>query len=73
MDSDRIEGNMKEAEGKITGDESLEKEGQAQDSWGKAKDSVDDAYEGAKDAGDSAWDATKDVADSAKDEVDKRV
>ena len=73
MDSDRIEGNVKEAEGKLTGDEQLEKEGQAQDSWGKAKDSVDDAYEGAKDAGDDAWEATKDVADSAKDEVDKRI
>ena len=73
MDSDRIEGNIKEAEGKITGDESLEQEGQAQDSWGKAKDSVDDAFEGAKDAADDAWEATKDVADGAKDEVDKRV
>ena len=73
MDSDRIEGNIKEAEGKLTGDEQLEKEGQAQDSWGKAKDSVDDAYEGAKDAADDAWEATKDVADGAKDEVDKRI
>ena len=73
MDSDRIEGNLKEAEGKITGDEQLEKEGQAQDSLGKAKDSVDDAYEGAKETADDAWEATKDVADSAKDEVDKRV
>lgn len=73
MDSDRIAGNLKEAEGKLTGDEKLEKEGQAQDSLGKAKDSVDNAYEGAKDAADDAWEATKDVADSAKDEVDKRI
>ncbi len=73
MDQDRIEGNLKEAEGKLTGDEKLEQEGKAQDSWGKAKDSVDDAFEGAKDAADDAWDATKDVADSAKDQVDKRV
>ena len=43
MDSDRIEGKLKEGEGKLTGDEALEKEGQAQDSWGKAKDSADDA------------------------------
>ena len=45
MDSDRIEGNLKEAEGKLKGDEALEQEGKAQDSWGKAKDSADDAYE----------------------------
>lgn len=73
MDSDRIEGNVKEAEGKLTGDEQLEKEGQAQDSWGKAKDSADDAYESAKDLGDDAWESTKDAADAVKDEVDKRL
>ena len=73
MDSDRIEGNVKEAEGKLTGDEQLEKEGQAQDSWGKAKDSADDAYESAKDLGDDAWESTKDAADAVKDEVDKRI
>ena len=48
VDSDRIEGNLKEAEGKPTGDEQLEQEGRAQDSWGKAKDSADDVYDGAK-------------------------
>lgn len=73
MDSDRIEGNLKEAEGKLTGDAALEKEGQAQDSWGKAKDSADDAFESAKDLGDDAWESTKDAADAVKDEVDKRV
>ena len=52
MDSDRIEGNLKEAEGKITGDEELEREGEAQDAWGKAKDSADDAWEKTKDAAD---------------------
>ncbi|HWL34324.1 MAG TPA: CsbD family protein [Gaiellaceae bacterium] len=62
MDRDRIEGNLKEAEGKLTGDEELEKEGQAQDSWGKAKDTAGDA-----------WDKTKDAADDVKDTVDKRV
>ena len=62
MDKDRIEGNLKEAEGKLTGDEEREKEGQAQDAWGKAKDSADDA-----------WDKTKDAADDLKDSVDKRV
>jgi uncharacterized protein YjbJ (UPF0337 family) len=55
MDSDRIEGNLKEAEGKLTGDEKLEKEGQAQDSWGKAKDSTKDAVDDAKDAVDKRF------------------
>jgi uncharacterized protein YjbJ (UPF0337 family) len=73
VDSDRIEGNLKEAEGKLTGDESLEKEGHAQDSWGKAKDSAADAFESAKDLGDDAWESAKDAADAVKDEVDKRV
>ena len=61
VDSDRIEGNLKEAEGKLTGDEELEKEGQAQDTWGKAKDKADDA-----------WESTKDAAESVKESVDKR-
>ena len=73
MDSDRIEGNVKEAEGKLTGDEALEQEGQAQDSWGKAKDSAENTYESAKDLGDDAWESTKDTADAVKDEVDKRI
>jgi uncharacterized protein YjbJ (UPF0337 family) len=42
MDKDRIEGNLKEAEGKLTGDELREKQGQAQDTWGKTKDAVKD-------------------------------
>jgi uncharacterized protein YjbJ (UPF0337 family) len=62
VDRDRIEGNIKEAEGKLTGDEELEREGEAQDAWGKAKDSADDA-----------WEKTKDAADDVKDTVDKRV
>jgi len=45
MDKDRIEGNLKEAEGKLTGDTMREKQGQAQDTWGKAKDKVDDAFD----------------------------
>jgi uncharacterized protein YjbJ (UPF0337 family) len=61
MDEDRIEGNLKEAEGKLTGDEELEQEGRAQDSWGKAKDSASDAK-----------DSVADAADDAKDAVDKR-
>ena len=72
MDSDRIEGNLKEAEGKLNGDEALEQEGQAQDSWGKAKDSADDAYESAKDLGDDAWESAKDAADAVKDRSTRR-
>jgi uncharacterized protein YjbJ (UPF0337 family) len=48
MDRDRIEGNLKEAEGKLTDDELREKEGQAQDTWGKVKDGADDALDRAK-------------------------
>jgi uncharacterized protein YjbJ (UPF0337 family) len=73
MDSDRIEGNLKEAEGKLTGDETLEQEGRAQDSWGKAKDSADEAYDSAKDLGDDAWKSAKDTADAVKDKIDKKV
>ena len=73
MDTDRIEGNVKEAEGELTGDERLAKEGRAQDSWGKAKDSADDAYESTKDLADDALQSAKDTADAVKDEVDKRI
>lgn len=38
MDRDRIEGNLKEAEGKLTGDKVREKQGETQDAWGKTKD-----------------------------------
>ena len=62
MDKDRIEGNLKEGAGTVTGDEELEREGEAQGAWGKAKDSADDA-----------WDKTKDAADDMKDAVDKRI
>ena len=58
---DKAEGKLKEGEGKLTGDDELEKEGQAQDAWGKTKDKADDA-----------WDSTKDAAESAKESVDKR-
>jgi uncharacterized protein YjbJ (UPF0337 family) len=45
VDKDRIEGNLKEAEGKLTGDKVREKQGQAQDTWGKVKDAADDALD----------------------------
>jgi uncharacterized protein YjbJ (UPF0337 family) len=62
MDEDRIEGRVKEGAGKVTGDEELEREGEAQGAWGDAKDKGRDAWEDVKDAG-----------DKAKDAVDKRV
>jgi uncharacterized protein YjbJ (UPF0337 family) len=62
VDEDRIEGKVKEGAGKVTGDEELEREGEAQDAWGKAKDKTRDA-----------WDEVKDAADDAKESVDKRV
>ena len=62
MDKDRIEGNLKEAEGKLTGDEDRESEGEAQGAWGKTKDSASDAL-----------DAVKDAGEDAKDAVDKRI
>ena len=69
MDEDRIEGKVKEGAGKLTGDEELEKEGQAQDAWGKAKDKADDA----KDEADDAWDATKDAVGDAKESLDRKI
>ena len=62
MDSDRIEGDLKEAEGKLTGDEDREAEGKAQSAWGEAKDKADDA-----------WESTKDAAEDVKDSVDERI
>ena len=35
MDTDRIEGKLKEGEGKLTGDEGREAEGKAQGAWGE--------------------------------------
>ncbi len=69
MDEDRIEGKVKEGAGKLTGDEELEKEGQAQDAWGKAKDKADDA----KDEADDAWESTKDAAHDAKESLDRKI
>jgi uncharacterized protein YjbJ (UPF0337 family) len=40
---DQVEGEVKEQGGKLTDDEKLEKEGQAQEAWGDVKDKADDA------------------------------
>ena len=42
MDRDKVEGTLKEKEGEITGDEVREKQGEAQKTWGEAKEKVDD-------------------------------
>jgi uncharacterized protein YjbJ (UPF0337 family) len=49
MDTDFIEGKAKEAQGKLTGDESREAEGRLQETWGKAKDKPDELWEDVKD------------------------
>ena len=49
MDTDRIEGKLKEGEGKLTGDEGREAEGKAQGAWGKGKDAAGDAKDAASD------------------------
>ena len=49
MDTDRIEGEAKELEGKITDDETREAEGRVQSTWGEVKDKADDAWEDVKD------------------------
>jgi uncharacterized protein YjbJ (UPF0337 family) len=45
VDRDRLEGKVKEAEGKHTGDKLREKQGQAQEKWGEAKDKIGDVKE----------------------------
>jgi uncharacterized protein YjbJ (UPF0337 family) len=45
---DRIEGKVKEAEGKLTGDKDREAEGKAQDALGHAKDAADSAADAAR-------------------------
>ena len=57
MDTDRVEGRVKEGAGKVTDDEGLEQEGKDQKNWGDAKDKARGAWEDAKDAADSAKDA----------------
>lgn len=62
MDSDRIEGTLKEAEGKLTDDEPREAEGTVQRELGEAKD-------GARDAWDKAKEKARELADDVDDVV----
>lgn len=50
MSKDEATGRMKEAAGDLTGDKGLQREGEAEQMEGKAKDAVDSAADKAKDA-----------------------
>jgi uncharacterized protein YjbJ (UPF0337 family) len=49
MDKDRVEGKLKETEGKLTDDESREAEGRVQGEYGEKKDDARGAWENLKD------------------------
>jgi uncharacterized protein YjbJ (UPF0337 family) len=49
MDKDRVEGKLKEMEGKLTDDESREAEGKLQGDYGEKKDEARGAWEDLKD------------------------
>jgi uncharacterized protein YjbJ (UPF0337 family) len=49
MDKDRVEGKLKEMEGKVTDDESREAEGRIQGEFGEKKDDARGAWEDVKD------------------------
>ena len=65
MDSDRIEGKLKEAEGDLTGDDSRKREGQAPSAVGEAKDKASGAWEKTKEAAGDAKDKASDVIEDA--------
>ena len=58
MDSDRVEGKLKEVEGDLTGDDSRKREGQAQGAMGETKEKAS-----------GAWEKSKEVAGDAKDKA----
>jgi uncharacterized protein YjbJ (UPF0337 family) len=59
VDTDRIEGRVKEGAGKLTGDDKLRRKGSDQKDWGDTKDKAR-----------GAWDDVKDKAGDAKDKLD---
>jgi uncharacterized protein YjbJ (UPF0337 family) len=79
VDSDRVEGKVKETEGEIqqkwgeatdsesdqTEGKAKETEGEIQQKWGEAKDKTRDAWEDVKDK-------AEDIGDDAEDRVDER-
>jgi uncharacterized protein YjbJ (UPF0337 family) len=46
---DQVEGEVKEQAGKATDDESMEREGQAQETWGDVKEKAGDAEDEIRD------------------------
>ena len=65
MGSDRIEGKLKEAEGDVIGDPVREREGEAQQAVGEAKDKASGAWEKSKDAAGQAKDKASDLIEDA--------
>jgi uncharacterized protein YjbJ (UPF0337 family) len=57
---DQVEGGAKEKVGELTDDESLEKEGKAQEALGDVKEKADDAKEKAEDAKETVEDEISD-------------
>jgi uncharacterized protein YjbJ (UPF0337 family) len=49
VEKDRVEGKLKETEGKLTGDESREAEGKLQGEFGEKKDQAKETWEDVKD------------------------
>jgi len=48
-DWDKAEGKLKEGEGKLTGDETRENQGKAEQTWEDTKDTASDTWDDAKD------------------------
>jgi uncharacterized protein YjbJ (UPF0337 family) len=46
---DQVEGEVKEQAGKLTDDESMEKEGRAQEAWGDVKEKAGDVEDEVRD------------------------
>ncbi|MGL6278050.1 MAG: hypothetical protein ACRC50_00650 [Gaiella sp.] len=60
MDADRVEGKSKQLEG------------EAQESWGKTKDTADDLWDEAKEKGEGAWEKVKDAVDGDDEDASSR-
>jgi uncharacterized protein YjbJ (UPF0337 family) len=65
LDSDRVEGKLKEVEGDLTGEESRKREGQAQGAVGEAKDKASGAWEKSKEVAGDAKDKASDLIEDA--------
>jgi uncharacterized protein YjbJ (UPF0337 family) len=59
-EGDKTKGRVKQAAGDLTGDEEMEREGERDETAGKAKDKIDKAGDKARDAVDSVKDKFND-------------